>query len=404
MNKRFQIKMYFLMKPQEMSLIDQLFSNVKLLIQNEVSPENILLYVQFKTNSYFGRCFTKTDSPIDSKEFIELMTHLDEELLKLGDVWRESYGNTDEIHKLAASFKKWNELVAVNLAIICGLMLDPDAYVAYALNHMSIVHETESERILSIETKQPKIHDEAKMTLRKKCLPMVIVYPCLKTQDKTKYPERLEVLKCLNEDLKIALDQAEGSIDPNTVHQFIKVTVGMNDSSSDESSEEISSEEIEEFVKCIADMGTKGDKPKALSSTISENENSAKPCLGNITVEELESLRKRTEEKFDEDARLLEQLNSKKKYYGVRDEKTTDSVKDLLPLIAMMGHMINLEKSNAKYKEPTVSSNSEKDTSSVLNAEKPNVTPEVKNAHQIMRDLFGAYKIMRDWVLPNDED
>ena len=79
-----------------MSLAVQLFSNVKLLIQNKASPESILLYVQFKTNSYFGRCFTKTDSPVDSKEFVKLMARLDEELLKLEDVWKESYGNTNE--------------------------------------------------------------------------------------------------------------------------------------------------------------------------------------------------------------------------------------------------------------------------------------------------------------------
>lgn len=282
-----------------MSLAVQLFSNVKLLIQNKALPESILLYVQFKTNSYFGRCFTKTDSPVDSKEFVKLMADLDEELLKLEDVWKESYGNTNEIHKLATSFKKWNEFVAVNLAIICGLMLDPDAYVAYALNHMSIVHEAESERILSIETKQPEIHDEAKMKLCEKCVSMIMIYPCLKTQDKTKYPERLEVLKHLNEDLKIALDQAEGSIDPNTVHQFIKIIVGMDDSSSDESSEETSSDGIEEFVKRMTDAAAKDDKPKALRSTISENENSAKPCLDELTIE-------------DEDARLLEQLNSRR--------------------------------------------------------------------------------------------
>ena len=50
-----------------MSLASQLFSSVKHLNQNKASPESILLYVQFKTNSYFGRCFTKTDSPIDLK-------------------------------------------------------------------------------------------------------------------------------------------------------------------------------------------------------------------------------------------------------------------------------------------------------------------------------------------------
>lgn len=223
-----------------MSLAAQLFSNVKLLIQNKALPESIFIYVQFKTNSYLGRCFAKTDSPVDSKEFIELMAHLDEELLKLEDVWKESYGNTNEIHKLATSFKKWNEFVAKNLAIICGLMLDPDVYITYALLHMVTVHEAESERILSIETKQPKIHDEAKMKLRDECSSMVIVYPCLKIQDKTKYPERLEVLDHLNEDLKIALDQVEGHVDPNIVHQFIKIMVGMNDESS---SEEASSDE-----------------------------------------------------------------------------------------------------------------------------------------------------------------
>lgn len=343
-----------------MPLASQLFSNVKLLIQNKASPESILLYVQFKTNSYFGRCFTKTDSPIDSDEFIELMTHLDEELLKLEDIWNESYGNTNEIHKLAASFEKWNEFVTVNLAIICGLMLSPDAYVAYALNHMAIVHEAESERILSIETKQPQIHNEAKMKLRKECAPMVMVYPCLK---------RLEVLDRLNEDLKIALDQAEGSIDPNTVHQFIKILVDMNDSSSDESSEETSSEEIEEFTE-------------ALSSTISENEDPAKPCLGELTVE---------------------QLNSKKKYYGIRDEESTDSAKNLLPLMAMMGHMVDVEKSNAKYKEPTDSASTAADMilemmEGVLKHEKPDET------HQIMNNLLGAYKTMRDWALPGDEE
>lgn len=378
-----------------MSLVSQLFSNVKLLIQNKASPESILLYVQFKTNSYFGRCFTKTSSPIDSNEFIELMTCLDEELLKLEDVWNESYGNTNEIHKLATSFKKWNELVAVNLAIICGLMIDPDAYVVYALNYMSIVHEAESERILSIETKQPEIHDEAKMRLRKECSPMVIVYPCLKIQDKTKYPERLEVLKRLNEDLKIALDQAVGCIDPNTVHQFIKIIVGMDDSSSDESSEETSSEEIEEFVKCIADADTKDDKPKALSSTISENEDHTNPCLGELTVE---------------DARLLEQLNSKKKYYGIQDEKTTDSVKDILPILAMIGHMVDAEKSNAKYKESTDSAGSAADIilammDGALKHEKPDATAENKNEYQIMSNLFGALKIMKDaFIEPDDEN
>lgn len=286
-----------------MPLINQLFSNVKLLIQNKALPETILIYVQLKTNSYFGRCFTKTDSPVDSKEFVKLMAHLDEEILKLEDVWKESYGKTDEIHKLASSLKKWNELVAVNLAIICGCMLNPDAYVAYALNHMATVHEAESERILSIETKQPKIHDEAKMKLRKECSPMIIVYPCLKTQDKTKYPERIEVLDRLNEDLKIALDQAEGRIDPNTVHQFIKVIVDINESSSDEPSEETSSD----------------DKPKTVDSTISENEDHANTCIGDITIEELEALRKRTEEKFsktnfisNEDDKILKQLKSKK--------------------------------------------------------------------------------------------
>lgn len=380
-----------------MPLASQLFSNIKLLIQNKASPESILLYVQFKTNSYFGRCFTKTSSLIDSNEFIELMAHLDEELLKLEDVWNESYGNTNEIHKLATSFKKWNELMAVNLAIICGLMIDPDAYVVYALNHMAIVHEAESERILSVETKQPEIHDEAKMRLRKECSPMVIVYPCLKIQDKTEYPERLEVLKRLNEDLKIALDQAEGCIDPNTVHQFIKVIVGMNDSSSDESSEETSSEETEEFVKCIADIDVTDDKPEALSSTIGENEDHTKPCLGELTVE-------------DEDARLLEQLNSKKKYYGIQDEKTTNTAKDLLPILAMIGHMVDAEKSNAKYKEPTDSAGSAADIilemmEAALKAKKPDETPKVKNERQIMSNLFGALKIMKDaFIEPDDEN
>ena len=42
-----------------MSLVVQLFSNVKFFDPNETLHENILLYVQFKTNSYFGRCFTK---------------------------------------------------------------------------------------------------------------------------------------------------------------------------------------------------------------------------------------------------------------------------------------------------------------------------------------------------------
>lgn len=324
-----------------MSLAVQLFSNVNLLIQSETLPENILLYVQFKTNSYLGRCFTKTDSPIDTKEFIKLMAHLDEELLKLEDVWKESYGDIDEIHKLAASFKKWNEFVVQSLAIICGLMLNPNGYVVYALNHMAIVHEAESERILSIETQQPKIHDEAKMKLRKECLPMVMVYPCLK---------RFKVLKRLNEDLKIALDQAEGCVNPYTVHQFI------NDSSSDET---------EEFVKCIADADTTDDKPKEFT---------------------------------------IEQLNSKKKYYGIRDEKTTDSAKDLLPLMAMMGHMIDVEKSDAKYKEPTASAGSMTDAifammDGALKHEKPDET------HQIMRNLFGAYKIMRDaFIEPDDEN
>lgn len=337
-----------------MSLAVQLFSNVKLLIQNETLPENILLYVQFKTNSYFGRCFTKTDSPIDIKEFIKLMTHLDEELLKLEDVWKESYGDIDEIHKLATSFKKWNELVVQNLAIICELMLNPDGYVAYILNHMSIVHEAESERILSIETEQPKIHDEAKMKLRKECLQMVMVYPCLK---------RLEALKRLNEDLKMALDQAEGCVNPYTVHQFIKIIVGMNGSSS---------EEIEEFVKCRADADTTDDVSK-----------------------ELETL---------EYARLLEQLNSKKKYYGIRDEKTTDSVNDILPLMAMMGHMVDVKKSDAKYKEPTASAGSMTGAifammEGALKHEKPGAT------HRIMKNMFEIHQIMRDaFIEPDDEN
>lgn len=74
--------------------------------------------------------------------------------------------------------------------------------------------------------------------------------------------------------------------------------------------------------------------------------------------------------------------------------------------MAMMGHMIDVEKSNAKYKEPTVSSNSEKCMSSTLemieyvfNTEKPDET------YQIMRNMFGVCKIMRDaFIEPDDEN
>lgn len=327
-----------------MSLAAQLFSNVKLLIQNKALPESIFIYVQFKTNSYFGRCFTKTDSPIESKEFIELMSHLDEELLKLEDVWKESYGNTNEIQHLATSFKKWDEFVAPNLTIICGLMLDPDAYTVYALKHMATVHEAESERILSIETKQPKIHDAAKIRLRNECSQMVIAYPCLKVQDKTKYPERLEVLDHLNEDLKISLDQAEGHVDPNTVHQFIEIIADMNNSSSDESSEETSSDEIEEPIN---------DKSNDDSTTKTEGK----------TISKMKSI----------------YLNNKKKYYGVKDEKSTVSSGSMTDtLFAIMGI-------------------------SLLAAEKPDATPENKSTHQMMKNLFGIYQIMRDAFVPDDE-
>lgn len=106
------------------------------------------------------------------------------------------------------------------------------------------------------------------------------------------------------------------------------------------------------------DESSEETSSKALSSTISENEDPAKPCLGELTVE---------------DARLLEQLNSKKKYYGIRDEKTADSVKDLLPLMAMMGHMIDVEKSAA---------------SSAPEMIRYMLKTEDTNAHRIMRDTF----------------
>ena len=387
-----------------MSLATQLLSNVKLLIQNKALPESILIYVQFKTNSYLGRCFAKTDSPVDSKEFIELMAHLDEELLKLEDVWKESYGNTNEIHKLVTSFKKWNEFVAKNLAIICGLMLDPDAYITYALLHMATVHEAESERILSIETKQPQLHDEAKLKLRGECSPMVIVYPCLKVQDQTKYPERLEILSQLNEDLKIALDQAEGHVNPNIVHQFIKIIVGMND---DSSSEETSSDESDEDSKetdtnTIDDKSNDNSTIKTEGKTIREKDKEfkekhealkvavskdlAKICAGDITIEELEALQKRSEEKFlqmkptsNEDDRILDQLISRKKYYGDKAKETSVSTGSMMDIIlAMMG--------------------------SFLKDEKPDAKPEDKNTHQIMRNLLGIYKIMRDSFVPEDEE
>ena len=79
--------------------------------------------------------------------------------------------------------------------------------------------------------------------------------------------------------------------------------------------------------------------------------------------------------------------------------------------MAMMGHRINVEKSVATYNEPIVSSNSEKYMSSVLtmieymlNAEKPDATPEVKNEHQIMRNMFEICKIMKDCCLEHDDE
>ena len=125
--------------------------------------------------------------------------------------------------------------------------------------------------------------------------------------------------------------------------------------------------------------------PDCFSNINDENEDPAKTCLGDITIEELEALRKRTEDKFsemksisNEDDRLLKQLNSKKKYYGVRDEETTISASSAMDITLAM-------------------------LKCVLNAEKPDATPEDKNIYQIMRNLFGVYKIMRDSFVSDDE-
>ena len=125
--------------------------------------------------------------------------------------------------------------------------------------------------------------------------------------------------------------------------------------------------------------------PGCFSNIIGENEDPAKTRLGDITIEELEALRKRTEENFskmnsisNEDGRLLKQLNSKKKYYGVRDEETTISASSAMDITFALMRC-------------------------VLNAEKPDATPEDKNIYQIMRNLFGVYKIMRDSFVSDDE-
>ena len=74
--------------------------------------------------------------------------------------------------------------------------------------------------------------------------------------------------------------------------------------------------------------------PSTKTMTDLENENLTNDVSKDLTIEELETLEKKISNEYD---RSLEQLNRKKKYYGVKDEELTlpaGSVTDVI--LAMM--------------------------------------------------------------------
>lgn len=75
----------------------------------------------------------------------------------------------------------------------------------------------------------------------------------------------------------------------------------------------------------------------------------------------------------------------------------------------MMGHMINVEKQYATPEKSTVSTGSMMDVilammGDILKREKPDATPEEKNERQLMRNLFGICKIMKDAFIKHDDE